>query len=188
MMPSRLALGCVVGWLVRVSAAIPRQGIARRCCLAPRSVLAQSEGFPRSCLRQSARLAGSPKPPLGCVFRPLAGRGHFSQAWLAIHGNPYPVAATPGMTLAIVADDEAADNLLRPAGIALLPRKCKWCPGSGSGSASQYSLGRSLLSLCFANEPAIYEESAHVPLHGRMGPLSCLTCWPQLCGRFLINP
>jgi hypothetical protein len=32
------------------------------------------------------------------------------------------------MTLAIEADDDIADDLLRPAGIVLAPRKCKWCP------------------------------------------------------------
>ncbi|MCI0358683.1 MAG: hypothetical protein L0211_09390 [Planctomycetaceae bacterium] len=36
--------------------------------------------------------------------------------------------ASPGMTLAIVADDQAADDLLRPAGIALHARKCQRCP------------------------------------------------------------
>ena len=31
------------------------------------------------------------------------------------------------LTLAIEADDDVADDLLRPAGIVLAPRKCKWC-------------------------------------------------------------
>jgi hypothetical protein len=38
------------------------------------------------------------------------------------------LAASPGMALAIVADDQAADDLLHPAGIALSPRTCPWCP------------------------------------------------------------
>ena len=36
--------------------------------------------------------------------------------------------ASPGLTLVIEADDEVADDLLRPTGIALSPRQCKWCP------------------------------------------------------------
>jgi hypothetical protein len=36
--------------------------------------------------------------------------------------------ASPGLTLTIEADDEAADDLLRPTGITLPPRQCKWCP------------------------------------------------------------
>jgi hypothetical protein len=35
--------------------------------------------------------------------------------------------AFPAITLAIEADDDDADDLLRPAGIVLAPRKCKWC-------------------------------------------------------------
>jgi hypothetical protein len=34
--------------------------------------------------------------------------------------------AAGGMMLTIAADDEAADDLLRPTGIALLPRESKW--------------------------------------------------------------
>jgi hypothetical protein len=37
------------------------------------------------------------------------------------------LAASPGVALVIDADDEAADDLLRPAGIVPSPRKCKWC-------------------------------------------------------------
>lgn len=35
--------------------------------------------------------------------------------------------AIPRSTLTIAADDAVADDLLRPAGITLAPRKCKWC-------------------------------------------------------------